>query len=150
VSAGTGFAVALTVTAGLAGAVQVAVMGELGDRVGTLEAFAFAALLTAAVGLVLLLSARQSASGIGDVLHQPAWLWTGGLMGALVVLSITFAAPRIGAAATIGLVIAGNLIMGAAIDRFGLFGLDRIHLSGVRVLGIALLAAGAALSLYKR
>ena len=149
VSAGTAFAVAFTVAAGLAGGVQVAVMGELGSRIGALEAFAFAALVTASIGAVLLLVARRSAAGYADALHQPAWLWIGGLMGAIVVLAITVAAPRIGATATIAIVIAGNLVMGAAIDRFGLFGLERVGLAWPRVVGIALLAAGAALSLKR-
>jgi bacterial/archaeal transporter family-2 protein len=66
-----------------------------------------------------------------------------------VILSITFATPRLGATATIGLLIAGQLSMGTVIDRFGLFGLDRIPIGWPRLLGIALLAAGAALSLKK-
>ena len=148
-SAGTGLAVVFTLTAGLAGAVQVAVMGELGVRIGTLGAFAFSSLFTALIGAVLLVAARQSVSAYADALREPVWLWTGGALGAMVVLSITFAAPRIGAAATIGLIIAGNLAMGAAIDRFGLFGLERIELTWPRMLGIALLAAGAALSLSR-
>ena len=44
-------------------------------------------------------------------------MWLGGLMGLIVVLSITFAQPRIGATATIGILIAGQLAMGAVIDR---------------------------------
>ena len=52
-------------------------------------------------------------------------------MGLTVVGTITFAQPRIGATATIGILIAGQLVMGAVIDRFGLFGVDRIaHLAG--------------------
>jgi uncharacterized membrane protein YdcZ (DUF606 family) len=39
--------------------------------------------------------------------------------------------------------------MGAVIDRFGLFGVDPIAISPVRVLGIALLGMGAALSLVR-
>jgi uncharacterized membrane protein YdcZ (DUF606 family) len=39
--------------------------------------------------------------------------------------------------------------MGAVIDHFGLLGSDRIALHWPRVLGIVLLAAGAALSLRK-
>ena len=48
-----------------------------------------------------------------------------------------------------GILIAGQLIMGAAIDRFGLFGSERIALQWPRVVGLVLLAAGAALSLRK-
>ena len=141
--------VAFTVAAGLAGGVQVAVMGELGSRIGSLEAFGFSAAVTAAIGLTLLVVARQSVAGYADAVREPAWLWTGGLMGAIVVLAITVAAPRIGATATIAIIIAGNLAAGAAIDRFGLFGLDRVAMGWPRMLGIALLAVGAALSLKR-
>ena len=40
-------------------------------------------------------------------------------MSVYIVLAITIATPRIGVAATIGLVIAGNLVMAAAIDPLG-------------------------------
>jgi uncharacterized membrane protein YdcZ (DUF606 family) len=43
----------------------------------------------------------------------------------------------------------GQLVMGAAIDRWGLFGSERIALRWPRLLGIALLAVGSALSLKK-
>ena len=71
-------------------------------------------------------------------------------MGFTVVTSITFAQPRIGATAVIGILIAGQLVMGAAIDRFGLFGVDQIAISPTRAAGILLLGIGAALSLVRR
>ena len=39
--------------------------------------------------------------------------------------------------------------MAVVIDRYGLFGLSRIGVSWTRVAGIALLAAGAALTLHR-
>jgi transporter family-2 protein len=149
VTPGAAGAAALCLVAGLGGAVQVAVMGRLGERIGTLEALAFATLLTAGICGVVLLVVRRSAAGYAHGLHTPVWLWIGALMSALIVFALTLAAPRIGAAATIGLMIAGNLIMGAAIDRFGLFGLDRIGLEWPRLVGLALLVAGATLSLAR-
>jgi transporter family-2 protein len=124
-------------------------MSRLGDRVGTIEALAFATVLTAVMSTVLLLAARQSLAGFADGVRAPLWMWGAGLMGLIVILSITFATPKIGATATIGLLIAGQLAMGAVIDRFGLFGLDKIQVGWPRYLGIALLAIGAALSLKK-
>lgn len=124
-------------------------MGRFGERVGTLEAFAFATMVTAILGVALLLAARQSVAGYADGARQPAWLWAGGVMGAIIVLGITFAAPRIGTTATIGILTAGNLATAAVIDRFGLFGLDRIELRWPRVLGLLMLAAGAALTLKR-
>ena len=69
--------------------------------------------------------------------------------GAFIVFTITVASPRIGTTATIAIFVAGQLAMGAAIDRYGLFGLEQIALSWRRLVGIALLAAGAALTLRK-
>lgn len=148
-SGGTALAVAMTAVAGLAGSVQVAVMGRFGERIGTIEALAFATLLTAVLSFAVLLAARQSVTAYADGLRSPIWLWSAGLMGLIVVLTITYASPRLGAAATIGLLIAGQLAMGAVIDRFGLFGLDQIPIGWPRLLGIALLAVGAALSLKR-
>ena len=146
---GPAFAVALAATAGVAGAVQAAVMGELGERAGIVPAVAFSALVSVLIGVVALLAARRSLAGIGDVLREPAWLWIGGALSVFIVLAVTVGPPRIGTTATIGIVVAGNLAMGAVIDRYGLFGLDQIPLTWPRLLGILLLAVGAGLSLYK-
>ncbi len=145
----TGLAVALAVAAGLAGAVQAAVMGELGERVGVFPALAFSGVVAVVIGLALLLVAKQSVRGLGDVVRQPVWLWSGGALSVLIILAITVASPRIGLAATIGIIIAFNLSVAAIIDRFGWFGFDQIAISWTRALGLVLLGAGAALSLYK-
>jgi len=145
----TAAAVALTVLAGLAGSVQVAVMGRFGGRVGVLEALTFATGIQLAFSVAILLVARLGTGGLGEAFRAPSWMWLGGLMGLTVVFTITFAQPRIGATATIGILIAGQLVMGAVIDRFGLFGVDQIAISWPRALGIALLGVGAALSLAR-
>ena len=142
-------AVTLAAVAGLAGAVQIAVNGKLGERIGVLPAFTFSVLVSAVLATAVLLAVRQSLGGLAAAVREPAWLWLGGVMGAIIVFAITVVTPRIGATATIALVIAGNLAMGAVIDRFGLFGLDRITLSWPRIVGIVLLAVGAALSLKR-
>jgi transporter family-2 protein len=146
----TAVAVALTILAGVAGAVQAAVMGELGERAGTFPALAFSGIVAAVVGFAALLVVRQSFHGIGGVVRQPVWLWTGGALGFVVVLAITVATPRIGVTATIGILIALNLAVAGLIDHFGLFGFGRTPLTSPRVIGIVLLAAGAALALSKR
>ncbi|HET7571052.1 MAG TPA: DMT family transporter, partial [Gaiellaceae bacterium] len=128
---------------------QVALMSRLGERIGVLEALAFSAGLTAVLAAVALVLARQSLAGFERAVHQPWWMLLGGVMGLLIVFTITYAGPRIGVAATVGILIAGQLVMGAAIDRWGLFGSQRIALHWPRLLGIVLLAAGAALSLRK-
>ena len=140
---------AIAALAGLGGAVQAAVMGELGDRAGIVPAIAFSALISFLVAAGVLLVTRRSPGDVAAIFREPAWLWTGGALSMFIILAVTVGPPRIGVSATIGIVIAGNLVMGAIIDRYGLFGLDRIALSWPRVLGMALLALGAALTLYK-
>lgn len=145
----SGLAVALAILGGLAGSVQVAVMGRFGGRVGVLEALVFSTAIQLLIAAVVLLAARNGIGGLHQVFRTPAWMWIGGLMGFTVVTAITFAQPRIGATAVIGILIAGQLVMGALIDRYGLFGVHQIALSPARMLGIVLLGIGAALSLVR-
>jgi transporter family-2 protein len=139
----------LTATAGLAGAVQAAVMGELGERVGIVPAVAFSVAVALIGGLAVLLVWERSFAGVRAALHEPAWLWIGGLMSLFIVIAITVGPPRIGVTATIGIVIAGNLVSAALIDRYGFFGQDVIPIDRWRLFGLLLLAAGAALSLSR-
>jgi bacterial/archaeal transporter family-2 protein len=148
-SGGNALAVTLSLIAGVAGTIQIAVMGKLGDRVGVVPALAFAAAVSAAIGVLALLATRRSLTGFADAVHQPAWLWLGGLMGAFVVFTITFAGPRIGTTATVAVFLVGQFAAAAAVDRYGLFGLDRIPVGWTRVVGLALLAVGAGLTLKR-
>jgi transporter family-2 protein len=148
-SSGTAVAVALCAIGGLAGAVQAAVMGELGGRVGVAPALVFAVGVSLACTLALLFVWERSFDGVRAAFNEPLWLWVGGVMSVLIVLAITIATPRIGVAATIGIVIAGNLVMAALIDQFGLLGQDQVAISWPRLVGLMLLAAGATLLLAR-
>ena len=139
----------LAATAGLAGSVQAAVMGELGERVGIVPAVAFSVIAALLIGLAALLVWERSFAGVRAALHEPAWLWIGALMSVFIVFAITVGPPRIGVTATIGIVIAGNLLSAALIDRYGLLGQEVIPIDRLRLLGLLLLAAGAALTLSR-
>jgi bacterial/archaeal transporter family-2 protein len=150
VSGGTAAAASLALVAGLAGSIQVAVMGRFGQRIGSFEALAANLLFSTIIATSVLLVLRQSLAGFGDALRSPWWYWVGGGgMGVVVVLTITVVTPRLGAAATIGLLIAGQLAMGVLIDRYGWFGVDQVPLTWPRALGVVLLAAGAVLALRR-
>jgi bacterial/archaeal transporter family-2 protein len=149
VSGGTAFAAVFVAAAGIGGTIQAAVQATLGDRVGTIEALGFAMLVAGVCGVIVLIVARQSFHAVSASLHQPAWLWVGGALSAFIVLSFTFAAPRIGVTASIGLYIAGTLISAAVVDQFGWLGVERIAIGWARIVGIVLLLGGAALVLRK-
>jgi bacterial/archaeal transporter family-2 protein len=150
VSGGTAAAAALALTAGLAGSVQVAVMGRFGERIGTFEALAASIFFSALIAATLLLVLRQSLSGYGDAFRSPWWYWVGGGgMGVVVVFAITVVTPQLGATATIGLLIAGQLAMGVLIDRYGWFGVEQVPLNWPRLVGVLMLGVGALLALRK-
>jgi bacterial/archaeal transporter family-2 protein len=145
----TAFAAVLAFTAGLGGAVQIAVQGRLGDRVGAIEAMATASLIGAVLALVVLLLARRSLSGVGDALGAPKWMLLGGVMSALIILAITVAGPRIGIVATTSVLIASQFTLATIIDRYGWLGVERVAVSWPRVLGLAFLCIGAVLTLRR-
>lgn len=142
----TRLAIAFAFVAGLAGAAQAAISGALGRRVGSVQAAAFGTMIAATILLVLAVVLGRS-GGIVSAIHQPPWLWLTGVLGATIVLAITFAPPRIGTFATVALLIAGQLIAGVLIDAFGLLGSPRLPVTLARAAGLILVAAGAALTL---
>src|SRR5687768_13748315 len=102
-SGGVAAAAGLALVAGLAGSIQVAVMGRFDERIGSFEALAANLLFSTIVATTVLLVLRQSLAGFGDALRSPWWYWVGGGGMGVVVFTITVVTPRLGAAATIGL-----------------------------------------------
>lgn len=139
----------LAFAAGLGGAVQIAVQGRLGDRVGSLEAVTTAAVIGCAVAVAALLVARRSLAGVGDAVAGPKWQLLGGVMSVFIVLAITVAGPKIGIVATTAFLIAAQFGLAAIIDRYGWFGVEPVPVTWTRVLGVILLVAGAALTLRR-
>ena len=145
----TGVAASIAFIAGLGGAVQIATQGRLGDRIGSLEALTCAVLVGAILALIVLLLWRRSFAGLREGFTGPKWMLLGGVMSVVIVLSITVAGPRIGIVATTAFLIVGQFTLATVIDRFGWFGIQAVPLQWTRVLGLALLAVGAALTLKR-
>ena len=97
----------------------------------------------------MLLVARGSLGGIGAAVSGPKWQLLGGVMSVFIVLTITVSGPRIGVVATTAFLIAAQLSFATVIDRYGWFGVKEVPVSWPRVLGIALLLTGAALTLRR-
>ena len=73
-------AVALATLAGLAGSIQVAVMGRFGGRIGVFEALVFSTAVQLVLSALLLVVVRSETGGLQQALRTPAWMWIGGLM----------------------------------------------------------------------
>ncbi len=67
------------------------------------------------------------------------------MLGAFVVVSSIILVPRVGAAATIGLVLAGQVVASIIIDHLGLLRGPVHELTAPRLVGAALIIAGVVL-----
>lgn len=116
-------------------------------RLGQLTAGAlFASLASFAVGTcaIALAWAATRPAWPAYLAQAPWWAWTGGLIGAAFVVAATMLVPRLGAAGLICLVVAGQLAGSLLLDHFGVLH-ARVPIDGGRLLGVALVAAGALL-----
>jgi len=81
---------------------------------------------------------------LADLAATPLYLLLiGGALGAIYVSVNVMLAPRLGAAATLCFVIAGQLMAALVIDRMGLFAFAVRELSFGRIVGVLLVFAGA-------
>jgi bacterial/archaeal transporter family-2 protein len=74
----------------------------------------------------------------------PVWLLTAGMMGGALVFGIAWAMPKLGAGPAFVLLIAGQVISGMIFSHFGLLGSPVEPISLVKIVGVALVIAGAA------
>lgn len=78
------------------------------------------------------------------------WMWTGGLLGAVFVTVALYVVPYMGVAVMIAVMIAGQLVMAAVLDHFGILSETANPITWQKATGLALLCAGAIITLkYK-
>jgi transporter family-2 protein len=78
------------------------------------------------------------------------WMWTGGLLGAVFVTVAIYVVPYMGVAAMIAVMIAGQLVMAAILDHFGILANAPNPITWQKFLGLTLLCIGAIITLkYK-
>ena len=141
--------VLFAIVAGVAGSVQVAVMSKLGDRVGVLGALAWATSLAALLAIALMLVARQGFGEFTAAAREPATVIASTMMMLISAPLQSQTGSRIGVIATVSVLLAGQFAAGAAIDRWGLLGAERIGVSWWKIFGIVLLGIGAGLTLKR-
>jgi bacterial/archaeal transporter family-2 protein len=97
---------------------------------------------TVALLIVVLLFYRPGHTRAHDA---PWWAWIGGLLGAFYVTATVVVPVRIGAAAFFGILVAAQLVTSVLVDQFGWLKFPQHEASPLRLLGVALLIAGALL-----
>ncbi len=108
------------------------------------------ALAVYVVGLAVILGAMLALRAPLPTYEQiaaaptPSW-FAGGILSALYIFALITIAPRLGAASTVALVVAGQIACSLMIDHFGLLGFATREASPLRLFGLGMMAAGVAL-----
>jgi transporter family-2 protein len=132
--------------AGAALPVQFGINAQLSSWLDSPVRAAFVSFLTGAIILAvaaaLLFKPLPSGSRLG---HAPWWVWIGGAFGAFYVVASIVAAPRLGAATVVAVIVAGQSLASVVVDHYGWVGFEPRHVSAGRLVGMALVGSGVAL-----
>ena len=127
----------------LQGLVNARLAGALHGRVMA----AFVSFLVGSVVLGTWLLVSRTPWGAAPDARFPAWIWIGGLLGALYVAVFTLLIPRVGAASAICLAVLGQVLASLLLDHYGVLQAQRpadwlrITGAGLVLLGVLLVAA---------
>lgn len=132
----------LVTLAGGATALQAPTNARLAAGVGTPVNAAFISFAVGTLALGMLAATLHQRPGMAAVRALPPWAWIGGLYGCVFVVAAAWAVPRLGAALTITLMVAGQLLVSLMLDHFGALGVPQQPLNMGRVAGVALVLIG--------
>ncbi len=134
----------IAVLFGLAGGIAVGLQGPLASiisqRLGTLES-AFIIHVGGALAALLLLIPLGSGQ-LGEWRTVPWYALAGGILGLVVLSSVSYAIPRIGATGAVASLIAGQLLVSLLLDQFGLLEAPVRPLDLGRLAGLVFLSLG--------
>ncbi len=126
--------------------VQVGVNAQLRTGLSHPLLAATVSFLIGTLGLLLVTAAvRPPLPAAAQLARIPWWQWSGGLLGAVYIASAIILAPKLGAAALLATLVAGQMAASLVLDHFGLLGFPVQPVSAVRVLAVLLILAGVLL-----
>lgn len=110
----------------------------------------FSALYSFLTGLIIVIIYFLIETKGGEMDYEPLgqtpwWAWTGGVAGALYIITISIFTKDLGASVLIGILIAAQVLVGALIDHFGVLGMDERPITLPRGIGVGLIILGAVL-----
>lgn len=140
----------LGIASGALIAFQAPINTQLGRGLGMPVAAAFVSFLAGALLLLVATTVMAQMQGIRPDFRGPApWLFVaGGFLGAIYVTTSILLIPRIGAAALMAFLVAGQLLTSMVLDRIGFLGLAVREISMGRIAGAVLLLTGALMIRY--
>jgi len=137
----TDFTVLLVaIVGGVAITLQGQFMGVMDQRLGTKESV-FITYVIGGIFISLILLATRLGN-LKAIRLVPWYGYTSGLLGLVIVGSISYAVPRLGVSRAFTILVAAQFFVAVVIDHYGLFSAAVQPVSGPRLLGLALISAG--------
>jgi bacterial/archaeal transporter family-2 protein len=134
----------LIILIGLAGGVAVGIQSPLASiisqRLGLFESVFIVHVGGALVALIPLL--MYGGGKLGQWRSLPWYALGAGIFGLIVIGAISYTIPRVGVAAAITTIVAGQLLVGTILDHFGLLGAMGRPLNSTRTIGLAIVLVG--------
>ena len=129
---------------GLAGGVAVGLQSPMASmitqRLGTFESVFIIHIGGAVIALIPLLI--YGGGKLSQWRSVPWYALGAGVFGLVVIAAISYMIPRVGVAASITTIVAGQLLVSVILDHYGLLGASIRSLDVTRVLGMAVLLVG--------
>ena len=134
----------LIILIGLIGGVAVGLQSPMASmisqRLGLFESVLIIHLGGAVVALIPLL--MYGGGKLGQWRSLPWYTLVAGIFGLIVIGAISYMIPRVGVAAAITTIVAGQLLVSTVLDHFGLLGAMGRAMEPTRALGLAIVLVG--------
>ena len=133
---------------GLAMTFQGAINAALKERIGV----APMSLTVHLVGLIVSLAAVLVLTGmprIEELKNAPMYSYLGGFLNVAIIGGVAFAISKTGATIGISAILFGQLTTAVVLDHFGIFTLERIPFSWIRIAGVILMLVGMRMAINK-
>ena len=134
----------LIILIGLAGGVAVGLQSPLASMIsgqlGVFEGIFIVHIGGAIAALIPLLF--MGGGKLGNWRSVPWYALMAGVFGLVVIGAVSYMIPRVGVAASIITIVAGQLLVGTILDQFGLLGASVRSLDPTRIIGLIVVFVG--------
>lgn len=141
------------ILAGIGVPIQTSINARLRKKVGSPYRASLVSFAVSLIFLVLLLLILGQGVHIpfDKMLHEPVWIWFGGICSFIYVTGNILLFAKLGGTLAVILPVLGQILVGLVIDHFGFFYSLKTPISVFRIFGAVLVVAGVVIvSLAKR
>ena len=137
----------IALLSGLAMTFQGTINAALKDRIGVAPMSAVVHFL----GLVVSLGAMVATGlpKVADFKDLPFYSYLGGLLNVVIIGGVAWSIAKTGATTGTSAILFGQLVTAVVLDHFGLFTLEKVPFSWLRLAGVLLMLVGMRLTIQK-